>query len=126
FFFQAEDGIRDYKVTGVQTCALPIFYAPGSSPDAWPEDMAKFIPAGSDLVFQMHYTTNGHPGSDRTRIGLVFSRHPPSRRVLTLQLTNDHFLIPPGAPDFRVEASGTMPNEANLLGYKPHMHLRVT
>ena len=24
FFFQAEDGIRDYKVTGVQTCALPI------------------------------------------------------------------------------------------------------
>src|SRR6266446_8253917 len=27
FFFQAEDGIRDYKVTGVQTCALPIFAA---------------------------------------------------------------------------------------------------
>src|SRR5205807_6703909 len=25
-FFQAEDGIRDYKVTGVQTCALPIFF----------------------------------------------------------------------------------------------------
>src|SRR5688500_19961584 len=28
FFFQAEDGIRDYKVTGVQTCALPISQAP--------------------------------------------------------------------------------------------------
>src|SRR5256885_12014219 len=27
FFFQAEDGIRDYKVTGVQTCALPISHA---------------------------------------------------------------------------------------------------
>src|SRR2546426_11425059 len=27
FFFQAEDGIRDYKVTGVQTCALPIYLA---------------------------------------------------------------------------------------------------
>src|SRR5256885_9288080 len=27
FFFQAEDGIRDYKVTGVQTCALPIYHA---------------------------------------------------------------------------------------------------
>ena len=26
FFFQAEDGIRDYKVTGVQTCALPIWF----------------------------------------------------------------------------------------------------
>src|SRR5256885_12022228 len=28
FFFQAEDGIRDYKVTGVQTCALPISVRP--------------------------------------------------------------------------------------------------
>src|SRR2546426_8563789 len=28
FFFQAEDGIRDYKVTGVQTCALPIWGCP--------------------------------------------------------------------------------------------------
>src|SRR5256885_5474959 len=28
FFFQAEDGIRDYKVTGVQTCALPILMEP--------------------------------------------------------------------------------------------------
>src|SRR5256885_5705542 len=27
FFFQAEDGIRDYKVTGVQTCALPIYWS---------------------------------------------------------------------------------------------------
>src|SRR2546426_2764188 len=30
FFFQAEDGIRDYKVTGVQTCALPISLASGA------------------------------------------------------------------------------------------------
>src|SRR5256885_11953724 len=29
FFFQAEDGIRDYKVTGVQTCALPICIGTG-------------------------------------------------------------------------------------------------
>src|SRR5438876_1484977 len=28
FFFQAEDGIRDGRVTGVQTCALPIYYGP--------------------------------------------------------------------------------------------------
>src|SRR6202030_4412181 len=34
FFFQAEDGIRDYKVTGVQTCALPILIQSGE-PDAY-------------------------------------------------------------------------------------------
>ena len=101
-----------------------LVYAPGSSPDEWPADMAKLIPAGSDLVFQMHYTTNGHPGRDRTSVGVVFSRHAPAERVLTLQLTNDHFLIPPGDPDFRVEARGTLPNDATLLGFMPHMHLR--
>jgi hypothetical protein len=101
-----------------------LVYAPGSSPDAWPASMAKFIPAGSDLVFQMHYTTNGIAGADRTSIGLIFSKAPPQQRVLTLQLTNDHFVIPPGAPDYRVEARGTLPNDATLLSFFPHMHLR--
>jgi hypothetical protein len=101
-----------------------LVYAPGSSPDQWPDTMAKFIPAGSDLVLQMHYTTNGHPGEDQTRVGLVFSKQPPPKRVLTLQLTNDHFVLPPGAPDYRVEARGTLPNDALLLSFFPHMHLR--
>src|SRR3989454_4867802 len=35
FFFQAEDGIRDYKVTGVQTCALPISSVSAISCSAW-------------------------------------------------------------------------------------------
>jgi mono/diheme cytochrome c family protein len=101
-----------------------LVYAPGSSPDEWPATMAKFIPAGSDLVFQLHYTTNGRPGADQTSVGLIFSKDPPQLRVLTLQLTNDHFVIPPGAPDFRVEARGTLPNDATLLSFFPHMHLR--
>jgi hypothetical protein len=101
-----------------------LVYAPGSSPDNWPDGLAKFIPAGSDLVFQMHYTTNGHAGSDRTSVGLIFAKQPPAQRVLTLQLTNDHFVIPPGVPDYRVEARGTLPNDATLLSLFPHMHLR--
>jgi hypothetical protein len=101
-----------------------LVYAPGSSPDEWPADMAKLIPAGSDLVFQMHYTTNGRAASDQTAVGLIFSKQAPPQRVLTLQLTNDHFVIPPGDPDFRVEARGTLPNDATLLGFMPHMHLR--
>jgi lysophospholipase L1-like esterase len=101
-----------------------LVYAPGSTPDNWPDGIAKYIPAGSDLVFQMHYTTNGKAGTDVTRIGLHFSKEPPKQRVLTLQLTNDHFVIPPGAPDYRVEARGTLPNDALLLSFFPHMHLR--
>ncbi|HUN62066.1 MAG TPA: cytochrome c [Candidatus Sulfotelmatobacter sp.] len=101
-----------------------LVYAPGSTPDNWAEGMAKYVPAGSDLVFQMHYTTNGKAGKDVTRIGLRFAKGIPAKRVLTLQLTNDHFVIPPGVPDYRVEAWGTLPNDALLLSFFPHMHLR--
>ena len=101
-----------------------LVYAPGSSPDEWPSSMAKFIPAGSDLVFQMHYTTNGHAAADQASVGLIVSKQTPAQRVLTLQLTNDHFVIPPGDPDFRVEARGTLPNDATLLSFMPHMHVR--
>jgi hypothetical protein len=103
---------------------LLLVYAPGSSPDQWPDGMAKFIPRGSDLVFQMHYTTNGHAGEDQTAVGIVFAASPPKQRVLTLQLTNDRFIIPPGVPDYRVEVHGTLPNDATLLSFFPHMHLR--
>ena len=103
-----------------------LVYAPGSSPDRWPDDMAKFVPAHSDLVFQMHYTTNGHAAEDETSVGLVFSKKPPKRRVLTLQLANDHdpVPIPPNADNYRVAVHGTFPNDALLLSFFPHMHLR--
>lgn len=86
--------------------------------------MAKFIPPGSDLVFQMHYTTNGKAGRDENRVGVIFAKEPPQERALTLQLTNDHFVIPPGVPNDRVEARGILPNDATLLSFFPHMHLR--
>src|SRR5256885_2920834 len=43
FFFQAEDGIRDYKVTGVQTCALPILSTAGRAGDQPAVDIAQHI-----------------------------------------------------------------------------------
>jgi hypothetical protein len=106
------------------TSDLLLVYAPGTSPDQWPDGMAKFVPAGSDLVFQMHYTTNGTADKDRTEIGLVLAKTPPKQRVITLQLNNHALLIPPGADDFRVEVQGTLPNDAVLLSLFPHMHLR--
>jgi Copper type II ascorbate-dependent monooxygenase, C-terminal domain len=106
------------------TSDLLLVYAPGSAPDRWAEGMAKFVPAGSDLVFQMHYTTNGEAASDEASVGLVFAKSPPKQRVVTLQLNNHALLIPPGAEDFRVEVQGTLPNDATLLSLFPHMHLR--
>jgi len=108
------------------TSDLLLVYAPGSSPDNWPDGMAKFIPAYSDLIFQMHYTTNGRAASDQTSLGIVFAKHAPEKRVLTLQLANEHdtIPIPPNTANYRVEVHGTLPNDALLLGFFPHMHLR--
>lgn len=116
-----EQGRRDTHWTDSD---ILLVYAPGSSPETWASGMAKFIPAGSDLVIQMHYMAMGHAASDRTSIGLVFAKRRPQQRVLTLQLTNDHFVIPPRDPDYRVEARGTLPNDATLLRFFPHMHWR--
>ena len=106
------------------TSDLLLVYAPGSSPDQWPDGMAKFVPAGSDLVFQMHYTTNGTPDQDQTSIGLAFAKSPPGQRVITLQLNDHALIVPPGADDFRAEVQGTLPHDATLLSLFPHMHLR--
>jgi hypothetical protein len=106
------------------TSDLLLVYAPGSAPDRWADGMAKFVPAGSDLVFQMHYTTNGEAASDATSVGLVFAKTAPKQRVVTLQLNQHALLIPPGAEDFRVEVQGTLPKDAKLLSLFPHMHLR--
>ena len=117
---------QDRRDAHVTDSDLLLVYAPGSSPDEWPDGMAKFIPAGSDLVFQIHYTTNGHAATDQTSIGLVFAKQSPKQRVLTLQLANDMNAvpIPPNVDNYRVEVHGTLPNDALLLSFFPHMHLR--
>jgi hypothetical protein len=117
-------GGQDRADAHFTTADILLVYAPGSSPDNWPDGAAKLIPAGSDLVFQMHYMTHAHAVTDQTSVGIVFSKKPPTQRVLTLQLTNDHFVIPPGVADFRVEVHGSLPNDAVLLSFFPHMHLR--
>ena len=99
-------------------------YSPGSAPDVSPSGMAKLVKAGSDLVIEIHYTPSGKAVADRTQVAMTFAPWPPIKRVLTLQMDNSTFRIPQGARDYRVTVWGTLPNDALLLGFFPHMHLR--
>jgi hypothetical protein len=99
-------------------------YTPGNIPDTFRPGQAKLIKAGSDLVFQMHYTANNKAASDKTSVGVIFAKEPPKERVLTLALANDRLVIPPGAPNHRVPASATLASEVTLLSFFPHMHVR--
>lgn len=99
-------------------------FAPGTAPERWPEGMAKLIPAGADLIFEIHYTPTGKPAIDQTKVAVIFAASKPEKRVLTLQISNDRFEIPAGESDYRVTAWGSLPNDALLLSFFPHMHLR--
>jgi len=100
------------------------FHVPGSVPHVLAPGQAKLIPAGSDLIFQMHYTATGKPATDRTRLGIVFAKAPPRERIVTLQIVNRGFVIPPGDPDFPVDAKLTIQDHARIVALNPHMHLR--
>ncbi len=113
-----------FRAQGVTTSDILAIYTPGQAPFQAPEGMAKRLPAGSELVLQFHYTPNGTAEMDQTSVGMVFSSKAPTRRVLTLQIGNAEFHIPPGDPNYRVSAGGTLPNDALLLSMFPHMHLR--
>jgi hypothetical protein len=115
---------RERLLAGSTTSDILLVYSPGNVPEKWPRGLAKLVKAGSDLVFQMHYTPNGRAARDRTSLGLVFARTAPERRVITLQMGDDRFVIPPQHPNYRVAVWGTLPNDATLLGFFPHMHLR--
>jgi len=99
-------------------------YGPGALPETLAPGQAKLIKAGSDLVFQLHYTPDGTPGCDQSRVGLVLAHTPPRQRVLMLAAANIRFRIPPGDPDYRVDSSLTLRHPATLISLLPHMHLR--
>jgi hypothetical protein len=99
-------------------------YAPGMVPTILKPGRAIFLKAGSDLVLQLHYTPNGKPATDKTRIGVIFANEPPKQRVMTLAAGNLFFKIPPQDPNYRVDGSITLPNDVELVDMMPHMHVR--
>jgi hypothetical protein len=99
-------------------------YTPGMVPDVYKPGTAKLIPAGSDLVFQMHYKGSRKPGSDRTRLDLVFAKEPPKERVFTMLGANVGISIPPGDPNYKAETIIPIAQAMTLLTLFPHLHLR--
>ena len=99
-------------------------FVPGNSHQIYPDGYAKKIPAGSRLIFQIHYTPNGKATTDQTRLGLRFSKQPPQHEVKNHGIANHRILIPANADHHREDASLTVPSDIKLLAVMPHMHVR--
>ena len=100
-------------------------YAPGMPPRILPEGAAKLIPAGSKLMFQVHYTPRGIPQTDRSEIGLVFADPKTIRKEMTaVAAINMDLKIPAGNADYAAEAYHRFDQDTLLYSLLPHMHLR--
>jgi hypothetical protein len=113
------------KMNGNEACFVPGV----SAADFRPFNAAKLIPAGSDIVFTLHYTPKGKAVVDRPRIGFTLAKEPPKRRYV---MYNTHprrdaevFRIPPYEPNWQAPYSKSLfTKDAELVWLMPHMHLR--
>src|SRR5262249_51495561 len=101
------------------------FYSPGKDIDLFPAGIAKTIPAGSNIILEMHYSkTTGKTEKDRSTIALVFSKEAPEKLMQSNGALNHYFMIPPGDPNHEVTACYKFGNDALLYTLMPHMHKR--
>jgi len=99
-------------------------YVPGNDAVVYPPGYARLLGGDEDLLFQMHYTTNGRQATDRTRIGLVFADEPPRHVVSTTGVTDRDLAIPPGAPRHAEAGRARVLHDVDVIAFLPHMHVR--
>jgi len=102
-------------------------YGDGKRPDDWTDlKLARLIPAGSKLTFQLHYQAVGTVEYDQTKFGLIFCEPDEVEHVmLGRRAVNTKFQIPPHDADYVVEGSSPpLPDDSRLFSLGPHMHLR--
>ena len=100
---------------------------PCPAPDrcCFPKEWPSASPRARRLVIQIHYTATGAPQEDQCSIGLVFADPKTVRKeVVTDMVVNPRFEIPPGDPDFKVEAERVLEQDEEVLAWMPHTHVR--
>ena len=90
---------------------------------------AKLIPAGWDMMINLHYTPNGAAVTDHVQVGFTVANEPPQRQYVSLlsSATQDpkRFRIPPNDPNWQSPpADVTFNVDAELVFMMPHMHVR--
>ncbi|MDA1055145.1 MAG: redoxin domain-containing protein [Planctomycetota bacterium] len=116
--------VREKGTTKIQGLPAVGGFAPGEEPMVWPAGVGFKIPAGADIVWQVHYTPTGKEEKDRCEVGLVLCKEPPQRASKGGGIFNFAFNIPPDAESHRVVSSKKFSQDVELLSLMPHMHVR--
>ena len=98
----------------------------GNSGDIYPEGTGRLLRAGAVIRFNIHYHPVGEEARDRTSVGFRF--HPrgevPRKTLVTRFITARNLDIPAGARDVRHDGYWTLPQPAQIVHFRPHMHYR--
>ena len=86
--------------------------------------VARLLRGNSDIVMQMHYTTNGTETKDRTTVGVIYAKQPPTRMVGGGMAINPRFVIPANDGNAEVKATTTLSRDTTITAMTPHMHVR--
>jgi len=103
-------------------------YAPGSPPlDFRFRNSAKLIRGGKPIRIEVHYTPNGKETTDQTSIGFTVAKTPAQRRFMIMapeSLVDTRKPIPAGEANWETKGELTFNEDAELVWFMPHMHLR--
>jgi mono/diheme cytochrome c family protein len=103
------------NIGGVTPNKPGVVYEPG---------VGRLLAANSDIVLQMHYTTNGQATTDRTQVGIVFAKEAPKMQARGGSVIQPRFVIPAGAPAHEVRGSRVLNADTLITTFTPHMHVR--
>lgn len=100
-------------------------FAPGVPAGDFQDGLARFVPAGSRLGFQVHYTPNGSEQIDQSEVGLIFAKPEDVKQEIKMQAAiNLDFVIQPGAVNQVVNSGYQFTQETLVHALSPHMHYR--
>jgi hypothetical protein len=99
-------------------------YAPGTNPQAAPAGTAFRLEPGGIIELQMHYTATGKPTTDRTKIGITFSKDREPRELFAQHFMNMQMKLPAGAANVSITTDLEFVQDATVWGIFPHTHLR--
>jgi len=105
-------------------------WAPGKNPFVYRDGVGRYIPAGADILLQVHYHKDGKPETDASSIGLYFAKKPVDKLVRGVLVTPPRpglfsrptLRIPAGDANHEVKGEWTSPVDMHLQAVVPHMH----
>jgi hypothetical protein len=120
--------LREQQTGEGNFTTMEAVYAPGSQPlDFRYSDSAKLIKAGKPIRIEVHYTPNGKETSDQTQVAFTLAKAPAQRRFVMMapeHLVDPRKPIPPGDANYETSGTLTFKQDADLVWFMPHMHLR--